>query len=66
MRHEVGDAFEHAPGLEHERRERHLVQIHSHSGALRQPWRGGGRGRGYAMWLGGGGRGTKGRTSAGR
>ena len=37
MGHEVGDALEHAPGLEDERRERHLVQIHSHPGASHQP-----------------------------
>ena len=28
MGHEVGDALEHAPGLEDERRERHLAQLH--------------------------------------
>ena len=31
VRHEVGDALQPAPRLEHERRERHLVQVHPHS-----------------------------------
>ena len=48
MGHEVGDALEHAPGLEDERRERHLVQIHSHPGASRQPREDDRHGHGYA------------------
>ena len=32
MGHEVGDALEHAAGLEDERRERHFLQIHADPG----------------------------------
>ena len=31
VRHEVGDALEHTPGLEHERRERNPVEVHADS-----------------------------------
>ena len=62
MGHEVGDALEHAPGLEDERRERHLMQIHSHPGASHQPREDDRHGHGYA----GGSGGVSGRTSAGR
>ena len=38
MGHEVGDAFEHAPRLEHERWERDLLQVHADSAQCRE-WR---------------------------